>query len=90
MVKLIRYAGYDPSEKDFTGFDFPELRTFPIGSLPRKDRINDEDALELREKGQGLKEIGIILARRCGRAMPYSYSTIVAACWRARKKRTNV
>ena len=85
--QLIRYAGFDPKENDFSGLEFPAMRIFALGKLPKKDRINDEVALRLREDGLSLKTIGELMASVNGRNTPYKSNSISNACWRARKKR---
>lgn len=84
MVRqLIRYAGFDPDEDNFTGIELKPL--FPVGSLPNKDRIDEQHALLLFEGGMTAKEIGEMMAKRCGRKMAYTADAIQQCITRARK-----
>lgn len=74
-MKLIPYAGFDPTEDDFTGIELRPLELEPA----RYTRLNISRAWELRREGKSWKEIGQILARENGRSIPYNSHSVYTA-----------
>lgn len=89
-MALIRYAGYDPSENDFSILTLEDLRRAGTGSRnrgawpPESHRLErDEGAMrrkkraqELRVKGMGYTDIGRLLATEMGRDVPFQYYAV--------------
>lgn len=74
-MKLIPYAGFDPTEDDFTGVELRPLELEPA----RYTRINIRRVWKLRREGKNWKEIGQILAREEGRPASYHAHSIYTA-----------
>jgi 3-methyladenine DNA glycosylase/8-oxoguanine DNA glycosylase len=65
---MIRYAGYDPNERDLGEYEVVppvEFASVPIERGPR--RISVERAMELRESGRSWREVAQLLSWETGR-----------------------
>jgi hypothetical protein len=76
---LIRYAGFDPKENDFS--KLPRKRF----ANKRKAEIDVEKALALRAKGLKWREIGVLLAFELRRRSPFTVEGVTNAIWAAKK-----
>jgi hypothetical protein len=84
MRKLIPYAGFDPSEEDYSDIVIsPLTHRNQLNFGPRKV-MDTKTARELRASGMKWDDIGRELAAREGRSAPYQGTSVIQAIMKGR------
>ena len=89
---MIRYAGYDPTENDFSMIDLTPMHWWCWTSEHRPRRqpgIDPRRAAELRATGLKWREVADALTHEQGRAIRFTCQSVVAAVRRASKEDSN-
>lgn len=86
-MSLIRYAGYDPHENDFSDLDHNDLmgaehRIERPANFHRPEGINVARAAQLRDEGLTWRQIGELLAIEESRPIQYLASSVYQAVYK--------
>ena len=79
---MIRYAGFDPFEDDFTDVPMAPLHLHDIGGLRKRTRacgIDPREAFYLKQAGNSWQRVGEMLAQQQGRAIRFTAASCANA-----------